>query len=71
MHFGSGPDTLYQLEMWVETLERPTCRSLILRDRETFRHLGPTTLPVLCVGGSVLMEFRCRTFGWRCKSRTP
>ncbi|MGW0227717.1 hypothetical protein ACWDWO_05345 [Actinopolymorpha singaporensis] len=58
VHFGSGPDTLYQLEMWVETLERlEVSVLLILRDRETFRHLGPTTLPVLCVEhGTVLME---------------
>lgn len=58
VHFGSGPDTLYQLEMWVETLERlDVSVLLILRDRETFRHLGPTTLPVLCVEhGTVLME---------------
>ncbi|MET9021349.1 hypothetical protein ABZV93_15305 [Actinopolymorpha sp. NPDC004070] len=58
VHFGSAPDTLYQLEMWVETLERlDVSVLLILRDRETFRHLGPTTLPVLCVEhGTVLME---------------
>ncbi|MBE1611158.1 CDP-glycerol glycerophosphotransferase family protein [Actinopolymorpha pittospori] len=58
VHFGSGPDTLYQLEAWVETLERldvPTL--LILRDRETLRLLGPTTVPVLFVEpGTVLME---------------
>ncbi|GAB3409291.1 CDP-glycerol glycerophosphotransferase family protein [Flindersiella endophytica] len=57
LYFASGADTVYQLQMWIEPLEqldRPVL--LILRDRETFRLLGPTKLPVLCVEhGNVLM----------------
>ncbi|WP_020576483.1 hypothetical protein [Actinopolymorpha alba] len=57
LYFGGTPETLYQLEMWVETLERLDVPSLlILRDRESLRQLGPTRLPVLCVEhGNVLM----------------
>lgn len=57
LYFAGGPDTVYQLQMWIEPLEqldRPVL--VILRDRETFLRLGPTTLPVLCVEhGNVLM----------------
>ncbi len=57
LYFGSGPETLYQLEMWVETLERLEVPALlVLRDRESLRQLGPTRLPVLCTPhGTVLM----------------
>jgi hypothetical protein len=57
LYFGGGPEALYQLEMWVETLERLDVPSLIIvRDRESFRRLGPTRIPVLCVErGNVLM----------------
>ena len=57
LYCGGGPETLYQLEMWVETLERLDVRALlILRDRESLRQLGPTRLPVLCTPhGTVMM----------------
>ncbi|MEQ7123603.1 CDP-glycerol glycerophosphotransferase family protein [Actinopolymorpha sp. B11F2] len=57
LYFGGAPQTLYQLEMWVETLERLDVPALlILRDRESLRALGPTRIPVLCIEhGTVLM----------------
>jgi hypothetical protein len=57
LYFGGAPQTLYQLEMWVETLERLDVPALlILRDRESLRALGPTRIPVLCIEhGGVLM----------------
>lgn len=58
LYLGSGPETLYQVEMWVEVVERlgrPAV--IILRDRESLVQLGPTRLPVVCVeSGSVLMS---------------
>ena len=60
---GGGPDALYQVEMWLQTLERSHHRTLVvLRDRESLRLLGPTRLPVLCVpAGTVLMAFDLST----------
>lgn len=69
LYFASGPESLYQLRMWLEPLERATGAAgakvadggpgpglVIVRDREVFRRLGPTRLPVLCVEpGGVLM----------------
>jgi hypothetical protein len=57
LYFGGAPQTLYQLEMWVETLERLDVPAvLILRDRGSLRQLGPTRIPVLCIEhGTVLM----------------
>ncbi len=59
LYYGGGPDALYQVEMWLQTLERSDHRTLVvLRDRESLRLLGPTRLPVLCVpAGTVLMSF--------------
>lgn len=57
LYFGSGPETAYQLQMWLEPMERIRQPVLvILRDRELFRSLGPTRLPVLCVehGGPLM-----------------
>lgn len=43
-------DFMYQVNMWIETLERLERRPLIiLRERASFRHLSRTRLPVLCV----------------------
>ncbi|WP_405725636.1 hypothetical protein OG885_03245 [Streptomyces sp. NBC_00028] len=43
-------DFMYQVNMWLETLERLDRRPLIiLRERASFRYLGRTRLPVLCV----------------------
>ena len=63
LYYGGGPDALYQVEMWLQTLERSHHRTLVvLRDRESLRLLGPTRLPVLCVpAGTVLMAFDLST----------
>ncbi len=43
-------DFMYQVNMWIETLERLDRRPLIiLRERASFHHLSRTRLPVLCV----------------------
>ncbi|MDT0388313.1 hypothetical protein [Streptomyces dubilierae] len=43
-------DFMYQVNMWIETLERLDRRPLIiLRERASFRHLSRTSIPVLCV----------------------
>ena len=43
-------DFMYQVNMWIETLERLDLRPLIiLRERASFRSLGRTRLPVVCV----------------------
>ncbi|WP_245797749.1 CDP-glycerol glycerophosphotransferase family protein [Mangrovactinospora gilvigrisea] len=43
-------DFMYQVNMWIETLEQLDLRPLIiLRERASFRFLGRTFLPVVCV----------------------
>ncbi|MFJ3670518.1 CDP-glycerol glycerophosphotransferase family protein [Streptomyces sp. NPDC090106] len=43
-------DFMYQVNMWIETLEQLDRRPvIILRERASFRHLSRTRLPVLCV----------------------
>jgi hypothetical protein len=43
-------DFMYQVNMWIETLERLDRRPLIiLREQASFRHLGRTSIPVVCV----------------------
>lgn len=43
-------DFMYQVNMWIETLENLDLRPLvILRERASFRFLGRTWLPVVCV----------------------
>ncbi|WP_258314442.1 hypothetical protein [Streptomyces sp. Act143] len=43
-------DFMYQVNMWIETLEQLDRRPLIiLRERASFRYLSRTRLPVLCV----------------------
>ncbi|WSQ14531.1 hypothetical protein OG604_46110 [Streptomyces sp. NBC_01231] len=43
-------DFMYQVNMWIETLEQLDRRPLIiLREHASFRHLSRTSLPVLCV----------------------
>jgi hypothetical protein len=43
-------DFMYQVNMWIETLERLDRRPLIiLRERASFRYLSRTSIPVLCV----------------------
>ncbi|MFJ3302938.1 hypothetical protein ACIPSA_07440 [Streptomyces sp. NPDC086549] len=43
-------DFMYQVNMWIETLERLDLRPVIvLRERASFRHLSRTRIPVVCV----------------------
>ncbi|MFJ1643993.1 CDP-glycerol glycerophosphotransferase family protein [Streptomyces sp. NPDC088258] len=43
-------DFMYQVNMWIETLERLDLRPVILlRERPSFRYLARTRLPVVCV----------------------
>jgi hypothetical protein len=47
---GSDPSSVYQINMWLETLERLPYRSVVLlREREILDGLAPTTLPVACM----------------------
>ncbi|MEU6554741.1 hypothetical protein ABZ915_31375 [Streptomyces sp. NPDC046915] len=43
-------DFMYQVNMWIETLERLDRRPvIILREKASFRHLSRTWIPVVCV----------------------
>jgi hypothetical protein len=43
-------DFMYQVNMWIETLERLDLRPvIILRERASFRYLSRTWIPVVCV----------------------
>lgn len=54
MYFGGKRESAYQLTTWLATLERlPQRTVLLLRDPKVFAALPPTSLPVLCVPGSV------------------
>jgi hypothetical protein len=49
LYFGGPATALYQVEMWLPTMERSRHRVMVLvRDREAWRRLRPTTLPVVC-----------------------
>ncbi len=60
LHFSGGVSSIYQVNMWLETLERLDQRSLILlRERRYLEQLAPTTVPVLCLPFTAdLMNFR-------------
>lgn len=46
----ASEDFMYQVNMWIETLENLDLRPLvILRERPSFHHLSRTWLPVVCV----------------------
>lgn len=56
LYFGGGPTWTYQVEGWLEPVERLGRPAVVLvRDREALAALAPTTLPVVCVpNGSAL-----------------
>ncbi|XVQ87460.1 CDP-glycerol glycerophosphotransferase family protein [Microbispora siamensis] len=60
MYFSGPATSVYQVTMWLGTLERITPRTLVvLRERPLVTALGATTLPVVCIPLSVdLMNFR-------------
>jgi hypothetical protein len=50
LYFSGQPDSTYQINMWLETLERLPYRTLVLlRERRLIEDLAPTTLPVACI----------------------
>ncbi|MEV8065070.1 hypothetical protein AB0P32_02795 [Streptomyces sp. NPDC085995] len=54
LYFSGSDDSAYQVNMWLETMERLETRPLvILRERVIMQNLAPTTVPVVCVPGSV------------------
>jgi hypothetical protein len=59
LYFSGGVEAIYQLNMWLDTMERLDRPTLILvRERRYLDQLAPTTTPVLCMPFSVdLMNF--------------
>ncbi len=54
VYFGGRKESAYQLHVWLTTLERlPQRPVVLLRDPKVFSGLPATSLPVLCVPGSV------------------
>ncbi|MFI0810392.1 hypothetical protein [Streptomyces echinatus] len=54
LYFSGSKDSAYQVNMWLETMERLDTRPLVLlRERAILRSLAPTTVPVVCVPGGV------------------
>ena len=50
LHFSGGVRAVYQVNMWLETMERLDHRVLVLlRERRYLDTFGPTTVPVLCL----------------------
>lgn len=60
LYFSGGLASVYQVNMWLETMERLDRRVLVLlRERRYLDQLGTTTVPVLCLPFSVdLMNFQ-------------
>jgi hypothetical protein len=59
LHFSGGTKAVYQVNMWLETMERLDRRVLVLlRERRYLDNLNQTTVPVLCLPfTSDLMNF--------------
>ncbi|MFE5211649.1 hypothetical protein [Streptomyces sp. NPDC056600] len=54
LYFSGAKESAYQVNMWLETMERLDTRPLIvLRERVVLERLAPTTVPVVCVPGGV------------------
>ncbi|MFE6283491.1 CDP-glycerol glycerophosphotransferase family protein [Streptomyces sp. NPDC057877] len=54
LYFSGSRDSAYQVNMWLETMERLETRPLVvLRERAILERLAPTTVPVICVPGGV------------------
>ncbi|MCE7079211.1 hypothetical protein [Streptomyces sp. ST2-7A] len=54
LYFSGSQDSAYQVNMWLETVERLDAKSVvILRERNILPQLSTTTLPVLCVPSAV------------------
>jgi hypothetical protein len=63
LYFSGPRNSIYQVNMWLSTLERlKRPAMIIMRERGLVPLLGPTSLPVVCVGGAVeLMNFELPT----------
>jgi hypothetical protein len=59
LYFSGATDCLYQIDMWLETLDRmPHNAMIILRERGNLPLLGHTSSPVLCIpSGADMMNF--------------
>ncbi|MET9729435.1 hypothetical protein ABZZ79_01850 [Streptomyces sp. NPDC006458] len=54
LYFSGSKDSVYQVNMWLETMEQSDSTPLIvLRERTILERLAPTTVPVICVPGGV------------------
>ncbi|MBR8641637.1 hypothetical protein KEF29_25705 [Streptomyces tuirus] len=54
LYFSGSKDSAYQVNMWLDTMEKLDSRPLIiLRERAILNNLAPTTVPVICVPGGV------------------
>ncbi|WP_030042849.1 hypothetical protein, partial [Streptomyces resistomycificus] len=54
LYFSGSKDSAYQVNMWLDTMEKLDSRPLIiLRERVILQNLAPTTVPVICVPGGV------------------
>ena len=54
LYFSGTAESTYQINMWLETLEKLPFRSVVLlRERQVFDGLAPTTLPVACMPSGV------------------
>jgi CDP-Glycerol:Poly(glycerophosphate) glycerophosphotransferase len=50
LHFSGGVSAVYQVNMWLETMEQLDQQVLVLlRERRYLEELAPTTAPVLCL----------------------
>jgi hypothetical protein len=63
LYFSGPRNSVYQVNMWLSTLERlQRPAMIIMRERGLVPLLGRTSLPVVCVGGTVeLMNFELPT----------
>ncbi|UGY94224.1 hypothetical protein [Streptomyces gobiensis] len=54
LYFSGSPESTYQVNMWLETLQELDGRTLvILRERHTLADLASTSVPVACVPSAV------------------
>jgi hypothetical protein len=59
LYFSGDEDTVYQINMWLETFDRLEHRKMIImRERTNLALLGRTASPILCFpGGTEMMNF--------------
>jgi hypothetical protein len=59
LYFSGAEDTVYQINMWLETFDRlANKKMIIMRERANLPLLGRTSSPILCFpGGTEMMNF--------------